>query len=82
MLGRRNLMLDIPPPVIHRTTRDLDNFSLGDDSEDPSNELIVWEPDDKVYHDDTLLYSMLGPRSGKLTVSLINICICRKTEAD
>jgi hypothetical protein len=50
MSRRRNVMLDIPPPVIHRTTHGLDNFSSDDDSdidrEDPSYQPILWGPED------------------------------------
>jgi hypothetical protein len=48
MSRRRNVMLDIAPPVIQRTTRGLDNFSSDDDSdsdrEGPSYQPISWGP--------------------------------------
>jgi hypothetical protein len=44
MSRRRDVMMDIAPPVIHRPTHGLDNFSSDNgsdsdsDSEDPSNQ--------------------------------------------
>jgi hypothetical protein len=40
----------------------LDDDSLDDDSdrEYPSNQPILWVPEDKVYHDDALVYSEPG----------------------
>jgi hypothetical protein len=59
------IRLDIAPPVIHRTTRGLDNFSMDDDSdshkEEPFNQPILWGPEDEVYHDDALVYTVSGP---------------------
>jgi hypothetical protein len=61
MTRLRNVILGIPPPVMHHTTRSLDNFNSDDDSysEDSSNQHIVWELEDEVYH-DALVYTMLG----------------------
>ena len=45
----------------------LDNFSSDDDSDnvnvrdDPSNQPILWGPEDEVYHDNALVYTMPGP---------------------
>jgi hypothetical protein len=68
MSRRRNVMLGILPPVVHRVTRGLDTFSSDDsesdndnDRDDPSNHPILWGPDDEVYHDNALVYTMPGP---------------------
>jgi hypothetical protein len=63
------VILGIAPPVIHRTTHGLDKFSSDDDSDsdvdsdrdDPSNQPILWGPEDEVYHDNALVYTMPGP---------------------
>jgi hypothetical protein len=62
MSRRRNVMLGISPPVIHRVTSGLDNFSSDDDNDsdgdidihrfDLSNYPILWGLEDKVYHDN------------------------------
>jgi hypothetical protein len=56
-------MLDILPPVIHRTTRSLSDFNSDDDSdsEDSTNQPILWGSDNKVYHHDALVHIMCGP---------------------
>jgi hypothetical protein len=49
-------MLGITPPIIHRMTRGLDNFSSDDDNDsdvdsdrdDPSNQPILWGQEDEV----------------------------------
>mgnify|MGYP000119920003 FL=1 len=69
MSRRRNVMMGISPPVTHRVTSGLDNFSSGDDSDsdsdidrdDPSNYPILWGPEDEVYHDNALVYTMPEP---------------------
>jgi hypothetical protein len=61
------VMLDIAPPIIHCITRGLNNFSTNDDSDrdserkDPSDQPILWGPEDEVYHDDALVYTMSRP---------------------
>ncbi len=73
-------MLDIAPPVIQRTTRGLGNFSSDDDSdsdsdrEEPSNQPILWGPDDEVYHDDALVYTMSTPPQWPLN-RIIDYCL-------
>jgi hypothetical protein len=62
-------MLGTSPPVIHRVTAGLDTFSSDDDSDsdgdidrdDFSNFPILWGPEDEVYHDNALVYTMPGP---------------------
>jgi hypothetical protein len=62
MSRRRNVMLGITPPVIHRMTSGLDNFSSNDGSDndndnvrdDPSNLPILWGPEDEVYQNNAL----------------------------
>jgi hypothetical protein len=62
-------MLGILPPVIHRVTSGLDTFSSDDDNDsdsdsdrdDPSNYPILWGPEDEIYHDNALFYTMPGP---------------------
>ena len=69
MSRRRNVMMGISPPVTHRVTSGLDNFSSGDDSDSdsdidrdgPSNYPILWGPEDEVYHDNALVYTMPEP---------------------
>ncbi len=69
MSRRRNVMLGTTPPVIHRMTSGLDNFSSDDDCDsdnenvrdDPSNQPILWGPEDEVYHDNALVYTMPRP---------------------
>ena len=61
-------MMGISPPVTHRVTSGLDNFSSGDDSDsdsdidqdDPSNYPILWGPEDEVYHVNALVYAVPG----------------------
>jgi hypothetical protein len=63
------VMLGISPPVIHRVTSGLDTFSSDDDrysnsvigQDDPSNYPILRGPEDEVYHDNALVYTMPGP---------------------
>jgi hypothetical protein len=53
----------------YRMTSGLDNFSSDDDSDsdndnvrdDPSNRPILWGPEDEVYHDNALVYTLPGP---------------------
>jgi hypothetical protein len=64
MSRRRNLTLDIAPPIF-QCTRGLNNFSSYDDSdrdrENPYNQPILWGPEDEVHHDNALIYTMPGP---------------------
>jgi hypothetical protein len=61
------VMMGISPPVTHRVTSGLDTFSSGDDSDididrdDPFYYPILWGPEDEVYHDNALVYTMPGP---------------------
>jgi hypothetical protein len=67
MSRHRDVMLDIAPPVILCSARDLDNFCSDSDSdsdndmEGPSSHRVLWRPEDEVYHDDALVYTMSGP---------------------
>jgi hypothetical protein len=67
-------MLGKSPPVIHQVTSGLDTFISDDDSDSeididrdyPSNYPILWGLEDKVYHDNALVYTMPGPSQGQV----------------
>jgi hypothetical protein len=57
MSRRRNVMLDIAPPVIQRTTRGLDNFSLDDDSDSDREDPLI----NPFYGDLRMKFTMMRP---------------------